>query len=65
MTPYAATAPRNNPCAQCGQPIAQPVWSEPVGCRVYYDWICETCDYEFTTIAIYAERQDLEQAIAA
>jgi hypothetical protein len=65
MTPHAATGPHNNPCAQCGRPIAKPVWSEPVGCRVHYDWICVACDYEFTTIAIYAEHQDVEHAIAA
>jgi hypothetical protein len=65
MTPSVAPEPHNNPCAQCGRPIARPVWSETVGCRVHHDWICQVCDYEFTTIAIYAERQDVEHAIAA
>lgn len=55
--------PHNNPCAQCGKPIAKPIWSEPGhGCATYV-WTCHACDYEFTSIAIFARRE--EQPLAA
>ena len=72
MTPVAAELsaciPSDNPCAQCGRPIAAPVWWEASRRSVAYDWICVACDYEFTTIATYradAMPIEIDQAIAA
>ena len=56
--------PHDNPCAQCGKPIARASWSEPgEGCTTYV-WTCQACDYEFTSTAIYAVRRE-EQSLAA
>jgi len=44
--------PHNNPCAQCGKPIAAPVWSEPGDACVTYVWACTACNYEFAAIAV-------------
>jgi len=41
-----------HPCAQCGQPIASPLWSERERNRVSFLWSCHACDYQFVTIAI-------------
>ena len=39
------------PCAQCGEPIVAPVWSEHVSERcVRHLWQCDTCDYEFESL---------------
>lgn len=57
------TVPHNNPCAQCGKPIALPAWSEPGDGCVTYVWACHACDYEFTSTAIFAHRH--EQPLAA
>ena len=35
--------PRQNPCAQCGTPIAQPDWIEPGEGRISYLWNCRAC----------------------
>lgn len=56
--------PHNNPCAQCGKPIAQPVWSEPGHGCVTYVWSCQACDYEFTSTAVYAVERE-ERPLAA
>ncbi len=40
------------PCAQCGKPIASPLWSERERNRVSFLWSCRACDYQFVTIAI-------------
>jgi ribosomal protein L37AE/L43A len=40
------------PCAQCGKPIASPLWSEGERNRVSFLWSCQACDYQFVTIAI-------------
>jgi hypothetical protein len=45
--------PTQNPCAQCGAPIAQPDWIEPGEGRVSYLWTCHACDYRFEAIAIF------------
>ncbi|MGY0572192.1 hypothetical protein ACTGJ9_014935 [Bradyrhizobium sp. RDM12] len=45
--------PRQNPCAQCGTPIAQPDWIEPGEGRVSYLWNCHACGYRFEAIAIF------------
>lgn len=41
-----------NPCAQCGKPIASPLWTERERNRVSFLWSCQACDYQFVTIAI-------------
>ncbi len=41
------------PCAQCGDPLVAPTWSEHVDERcVRHLWECEACDYKFET-AVY------------
>ncbi|WP_172111084.1 hypothetical protein [Bradyrhizobium aeschynomenes] len=57
--------PRNNPCAQCGEPIALPSWVEKDGRRTAYLWHCRLCDYRYETIAFYAEAVDEDGALAA
>ena len=47
--------PKQNPCAQCGQPIGYPEWAEPAPGRVAYLWHCHACDYRFEAIAIYEQ----------
>ena len=47
--------PRQNPCAQCGAPIARPDWTEPGEGRVSYLWTCRACNYRFEAIAIFDE----------
>ncbi|MBW7970309.1 hypothetical protein [Bradyrhizobium sp. BR 10289] len=47
--------PRQNPCAQCGAPIAAPDWIEPGEGRVSYLWTCQACHYRFEAIAIFDE----------
>ncbi|MBR0686582.1 hypothetical protein JQ612_34230 [Bradyrhizobium manausense] len=47
--------PTQNPCAQCGAPIARPDWIEPGEGRVSYLWSCHACGYRFEAIAIYHE----------
>jgi ribosomal protein L37AE/L43A len=42
-------------CAQCGDPLVAPEWSEHVNERcVRHLWSCEACGYEFET-AVYLE----------
>ena len=47
--------PRENPCAQCGQPISRPDWIESNAGRTSFLWYCRACDYRFEAIAIYEE----------
>ncbi len=56
--------PHHNPCAQCGQRIAHPLWSEGDARRMAYIWSCDDCGYEFTTLAIYPEHRDHEKIAA-
>ena len=38
------------PCAQCGEVLLAPTWSEHVNERcVRHVWSCESCGYEFET----------------
>jgi hypothetical protein len=46
--------PKQNPCAQCGQPIAAPDWVEEEEGRTIYLWYCRACDYCFEAIAYEA-----------
>jgi hypothetical protein len=43
-------------CAQCGERIYIPEWSECLdGLRVRHLWQCESCDYSFeTTVCLEA-----------
>ena len=61
----ADASPHNNPCAQCGRLIASPVWSEPGDRSTAYLWICEACDYEFTSLAVFARKAQDDRRIAA
>jgi ribosomal protein L37AE/L43A len=56
--------PHNNPCAQCGKPIAKPSWSEPGEHCVTYVWACQACDYEFVSTAVYPVHAE-ERPLAA
>ena len=56
--------PHDNPCAQCGKPIAKPIWSEPGNSCVSYVWSCQACDYEFTSTAVFVTRRE-ERPLAA
>ena len=55
--------PKQNPCAQCGKPIAAPEWVETEPHRISYLWHCHACDYRFEATAYFAESD--QQAIAA
>ncbi|MBC9882947.1 hypothetical protein G8O24_37215 [Bradyrhizobium sp. INPA01-394B] len=50
---HGGEIPTQNPCAQCGAPIAQPDWIEPGEGRISYLWTCRTCGYRFEAIAIF------------
>ena len=52
---HTGEIPTQNPCAQCGAPIAQPDWIEPGEGRVSYLWNCHACNYRFEAIAIFDE----------
>jgi ribosomal protein L37AE/L43A len=52
--------PHNNPCAQCGKPIASPVWSEPGDACVTYVWACKACGYEFACTAVFGHTSRTE-----
>ena len=61
---YFSDMPRQNPCAQCGKPIASPDWVESGEGRKSYLWRCRACDYKFEAIAFFDER-DEQQSLAA
>jgi uncharacterized protein with PIN domain len=45
------------PCAQCGEILVAPTWSEHVSERcVRHLWECETCGYEFETAVYFRAR---------
>jgi hypothetical protein len=50
-------SPRQNPCAQCGKPIAAPEWTEDGPRRIAYLWHCHACDYRFEAVAFFCEAQ--------
>jgi hypothetical protein len=47
--------PHQNPCAQCGHPIAAPLWFENGPRRTAYLWQCAHCGYRFEAVAFFAE----------
>lgn len=57
-------SPDHNPsinCAQCGEPLYAPTWSEPVSERcTRYLWNCEICGYQFETAAYLPARKSPE-----
>jgi hypothetical protein len=50
-TPVASARPRYfAPCAQCGDTLLAPEWSEHVNERcVRHFWSCDSCHYQFET----------------
>ena len=57
--------PHQNPCAQCGEPIASPEWVESGPHRVSYLWHCEACGYRFEAVAFFSEPNPDPEALAA
>ena len=57
--------PKQNPCAQCGQPIAAPDWVEEQEDRIMYLWRCYACDYRFEAIAFFDHAEVHRQPLAA
>ena len=52
-TKYARSYPVVE-CAQCGEPLFAPEWSEHVDDRrVRHAWNCETCRYSFETTVCF------------
>jgi hypothetical protein len=63
--PALGYLPQQNPCAQCGRPIAAPDWVESSGDHTCYLWCCRACGYRFEAVAYFAEAQSEREAIAA
>jgi hypothetical protein len=63
--PALGNLPRQNPCAQCGKPIAAPDWVESSPGHTAYLWCCRACDYRFEAVAYFAESQSEPESIAA
>ena len=55
---YLSDMPTQNPCAQCGKPIALPDWVESGSGRKSYLWRCRACGYKFEAIAFFDEQND-------
>jgi ribosomal protein S14 len=48
-----------NHCAQCGETIFLPEWSEYLDRhRVRHLWECEACGYKFETLVTFPDRSD-------
>ena len=64
--PASTDLPRQNPCAQCGKPIAFPDWVEtlPDGATAYL-WHCRACDYRFEAMAYFGESATDQAPLAA
>jgi hypothetical protein len=42
------------PCAQCGDTLFAPEWSEYIDDRrIRHLWSCDSCDYRFETLVCY------------
>jgi hypothetical protein len=59
------TVPHQNPCAQCGKPIAAPAWFEDGPRRTTYLWQCVACGYRFESVAFFAAAERQSAPIAA
>jgi ribosomal protein L37AE/L43A len=47
----------SNECAQCGNLLIAPVWSENLSeRRVRHLWKCDACDYSYETMVYLAAR---------
>jgi hypothetical protein len=57
--------PRENPCAQCGKPIAVPEWVDAGPGRTSYLWRCQACDYRFEAVAFFDHSEPGREALAA
>jgi len=57
--------PKQNPCAQCGEPIAAPDWVEEQEDRTIYLWRCRACDYRFEAMAFFEYAGVHSQPLAA
>jgi hypothetical protein len=57
--------PHENPCAQCGKPIAAPDWTENGPRRISYLWHCRACDYRFEAVAFFDASHPGQEALAA
>lgn len=57
--------PEQNPCAQCGKPIAVPDWVEEENGRITYLWFCRACDYRFEAIAFFEAPATEKRPLAA
>jgi len=57
--------PNQNPCAQCGKPIAAPDWVEAGPHRASYLWQCQACGYRFEAVAFFHDSQPDQEALAA
>ncbi len=52
---YRSSRPVND-CAQCGETIFLPEWSEYLDARrVRHLWECEACGYKFETLVCFPE----------
>ena len=56
-TPRRQRHPRlANSCAQCGETIFMPEWSEYLSKnRVRHLWECESCGYKFETLVCFPD----------
>jgi ribosomal protein S27AE len=46
----------SNYCAQCGEVMFMPEWSEHMSeNRVRHLWTCDACGYRFETVVAFAE----------
>jgi hypothetical protein len=57
--------PRQNPCAQCSEPISVPEWIEKEPGRTRYLWHCLACDYRFEAIAYHDDAEQEREPLAA
>ena len=50
--------PSGNQCAQCGEVLVAPEWSEHFpDNRIRNVWLCEACGYEFEDIVRWSRRE--------
>lgn len=63
--PALGNLPRQNPCAQCGTPIAAPDWVESSSGHTSYLWCCRACGYRFEAVAYFADARSEPEPIAA
>jgi len=57
--------PKQNPCAQCGKPIAAPEWTENGPRRISYLWNCRHAITASEAVAFYDKSQADIEPLAA